>query len=53
MMQMMQAYNQFKSTFQGDPRDTIQKMLDSGQLTQQQLNQAQQMAGQFQQMMPK
>lgn len=49
MGQMIQAFQQFKSQFSGDPKQTIQNMLNSGQLTQDQLNQAQQMAKQFQQ----
>lgn len=51
MMQMMQQFQQFKRTFQGDPRQTVQQMLNDGRLTQSQLNQAQQMARQFQAMM--
>lgn len=40
-------YQQFRSSFQGDPREKIQEMLNSGQITQQQINQAQNMAEQF------
>lgn len=29
---------EFKRTFSGDPRETIQKMLNSGQISQDQLN---------------
>lgn len=46
--QMMQKYQQFRSQFQGNPQQEIQKMLQSGQITQQQLNQAQTIAQQFQ-----
>lgn len=49
--QMMQAFQQFRQTFSGDPKQTVQQMLDSGKITQDQLNTAQQMARQFQQMM--
>ena len=49
MAQMVQAFQQFKQTFQGDPRQKVQEMLNSGQINQQQLNQAQQMAQQLQQ----
>ena len=38
----------FKENFKGDPKAEVQKMLQSGQISQQQLNQVQQMAGQFQ-----
>lgn len=49
--QMMQQFNQFRQTFQGDPKQTVMNMVNSGQISQTQLNQAQQMAKQFQQMM--
>ena len=47
-MQMIQQFMQFKQNFKGDPRAEVQKMLQSGRISQQQLNQVQQMAGQFQ-----
>lgn len=47
MAQMVQAFNQFKSTFQGDPKQKVMEMLQSGQISQDQLNRAQQMAQQF------
>lgn len=47
-MQMIQQFMQFKQNFKGDPKEEVQKMLQSGQISQQQLNQVQQMAGQFQ-----
>lgn len=50
-MQMVQQFKQFKANFQGDPKAEVEKLLQSGKLTQQQLNQLQQMAGQFQQLM--
>lgn len=46
--QLMQKFQQFKQTFQGDPKAEVEKMLQSGALTQEQLNQAQAMARQFQ-----
>lgn len=49
MQQMMQAFQQFKAQFSGDPKQAVQQMLNSGRITQDQLNQAQQMAQQFQQ----
>lgn len=48
---LMQRFQQFKSTFQGDPQQEVQKMLQSGKITQQQLNQAQSLAQQFQMLM--
>ena len=53
MQKMMQQFNQFRQTFKGDPKQVVQQMLQSGQISQEQLNQAQQMARQFQQFMPK
>jgi hypothetical protein len=47
-MQMMQQFMQFKQNFKGDPKAEVEKMLQSGRISQQQLNQVQQMAGQFQ-----
>lgn len=46
--QIMQQFMQFKQNFKGDPKEEVQKMLQSGKISQQQLNQVQQMAGQFQ-----
>ena len=50
-MQMIQQFMQFKQNFKGDPKAEVQKMLQSGKISQQQLNQVQQMAGQFQHML--
>ena len=50
-MQMMQQFMRFKQNFKGDPKEEVQKMLQSGKISQQQLNQVQQMAGQFQHML--
>ena len=49
--QLVQRFQQFKSTFQGDPQQEVQKMLQSGKITQQQPNQAQSFAQQFQALM--
>ena len=46
--QMIQQFMQFKQNFKGDPKAEVEKMLRSGRISQQQLNQVQQMAGQFQ-----
>ena len=48
---MLQRFNQFRSTFSGDPKQVVQNLLNSGQMSQQQFNQLQQMASQFQKMM--
>lgn len=49
--QMMQQFQQFKTNFKGDPKTEVEKLLQSGKLTQNQLNQLQQMAKQFQSLM--
>lgn len=41
-MQMIQQFMQFKQNFKGDPKEEVQKMLQSGKISQQQLNQVQQ-----------
>lgn len=49
---MMGQFRQFMQQMQGrDPNQEIAKLLQSGRISQQQLNQAQQMAQQFQGMM--
>lgn len=50
-MNMMQAFQQFMQSFQGDPKAEVQKLLTSGRLNQSQLNQLQAMAKQFQLML--
>lgn len=47
-MQMMQQFQQFRSSFQGNPQQMVQQMLQSGRITEAQLQQAMQMARQFQ-----
>jgi hypothetical protein len=46
-MQMVQAFMQFKQGFKGDPKAEVQKLLQSGRISQQQLNQLQMQAGQL------
>lgn len=50
--QMMQQFQQFKASFQSDPKAEVQKLLQSGKMSQEQLNQLQAMAQQFQQLLP-
>lgn len=45
--QMMQQFQQFRNNFQGDPKQEVEKLLQSGKMSQQQLNQLQAMAQQF------
>lgn len=49
MQTMMQSFNQFASAFKGDPKEKVQELLNSGRMSQGQLNQLQEMARQFQQ----
>lgn len=49
--QMMQQFQQFRNNFQGDPKQEVEKLLQSGKMSQQQLNQLQAMAKQFQTLM--
>lgn len=49
--QMMQRFQQFRQTFQGDPRQQVQNLLNSGKVTQNDYNRAVQMAQQLQRMM--
>lgn len=46
--EMVQQFQQFKATFQGDPKAEVERLVQSGQLSQEQLNQLQTMAQQFQ-----
>lgn len=51
IQQMLQQLNQFRQTFQGDPRQKVQELVNSGKVSQSQYNSAYQMAQQFQKMM--
>lgn len=49
--QLSQQFRQFRASFQGDPQQEVQRMLQSGKLTQQQLDQVQGLARQFMQLL--
>lgn len=51
MMKMMTQLNQFRQTFQGNPKQQVQQLLNSGKMSQEQFNQLSQMATQIQNMM--
>lgn len=51
MTQMMSEFQKFKQNFCGDPQQEVQRLLNSGQMSQQQYNQLQQMANQMARMM--
>jgi len=47
-MAMLKQFQQFRQNFNGDPKAEVMKLLNSGQMSQAQFNQYQQMAQQFQ-----
>ena len=47
ILTFFQKFQQFRNNFQGDPKQQIESMLKSGQISQQQINNAYQMAQQF------
>lgn len=48
---MMGKLNQFRQSFQGDPKQQVQQLLNSGKMSQSQYNQLSQMATQIQNML--
>lgn len=48
---IISQFNQFKQNFQGDPKQQVQELLNSGRMTQEQFNKLSQAATQFQQML--
>ena len=46
---MVQKFQEFKRNFKGDPRQQVQDLLNTGKMTQEQLEQCSNMARQFQQ----
>jgi len=51
MQQMMSEFKRFRESFKGDPQQEIQKLLNSGQMTQAQYNELAQTAQQMARMM--
>ena len=49
--QMIQQFNQFRKTFNGNPQQTVMNMLRQGMMTNAQFQQLAQMANQFQNFM--
>lgn len=49
--QLVRQFQQFRQTFKDDPKAEVEKLVQSGKLSQQQLNQFQEMAKQFQNLM--
>lgn len=50
-LNLVQQFQQFRNSFRGDPRQQVQDLLNSGQMTQDQFNQLQSMANQFRKML--
>lgn len=48
---MMQQFQRFKANFKGDPKAEVEKLLQSGKISQSQLDQLQAMAKQFEKLM--
>lgn len=48
MSNLIQRFQQFKNMFNGDPRQQVQQLINSGRVSQAQYNQAVQMANQLQ-----
>ena len=53
MQELIGKLNQFGQSFQGDPKQQVQQLLNSGKMSQSQYNQYRQMAQQFKQILPK
>ena len=51
MSQIIQNLNKFRQSFNGNPQEQIQQLLNSGKVSQKQYNDAYQMAQQIQKMM--
>lgn len=50
---LLAQFQRFKQSFNGDPNQTINQMLQSGKVTQEQVNRATQIANQMKGMLPK
>ena len=50
---LINQFNQFRNTLQGDPQQMVQQLLKSGRMSQQDYNYYRQMASQFQQLLQK
>lgn len=50
IMQTLQQFQQFKNSFKGNPQEQVQQMLQSGRISQQQYEQAVQLANQLKSM---
>ena len=48
---LLKQFNEFKRSFNGNPREQVQQLLNSGKVSQEQYNRAVQMANMLQQML--
>ena len=53
LMQIMAQAQDLQKTFEGSPREEVERLLNSGQMSQDQFNKFAQMANQIRAMMPK
>ena len=53
LMQIMAQAQDLQKTFNGNPREEVERLLSSGQMSQDQFNKFAQMANQIRAMMPK
>lgn len=53
LMQIMAQAQDLQKTFEGNPREEVERLLNSGQMSQDQFNKFAQMANQIRAMMPK
>ncbi len=53
LQEISSRLNQFRQSFQGDPKQQVQQLLNSGRMTQDQYNKLSQMATQIQNMLVK
>lgn len=51
MTNLLTKYNEFRSSFKGDPEQKVKELLNSGQMTQAQFQQLSEAAKQFQKLM--
>ena len=49
LQQFLTQFNQLRKTYQGNPKEEVEKMLQTGQMSQQQFNQLREMANQIMQ----
>ena len=50
MNNFLTRFNQFRSTFTGDPEQQVKQLINSGKISQEQFNQAAQIANQLRQL---